>query len=218
MTRPCRKTFIFPQKNKRTSGQTGHKNSEQQILSRVIKAMEKKKQDKWFEFYSAYPQSTSWIFNDITNGVTEGTSTSQRIGMSIRLLRLSVRLTVTVADATNVVRVVFFRWKVSDTSDAPGASEIFAPTGLGSNSVEAPYLPLKPSRYQIIRDMTFCLATNWKPVQVATLEIPLNWVTEFDVGVNTGKDHFYVATCSDSSTSTHPSLIHEYVLHYHDTE
>jgi hypothetical protein len=218
MTILCRKILIFPQRSKKTTGQSGHKNSEQSIITKVIKTMEKRKQDKFYEFYSAYSNLNAWIFNDVTGAISQGTTVSTRIGMSIRLTHLKVRCTATIADATQVMRIIFFRWRVSDTADAPSDTELFAATGLGSNPVQAQILPVKPSRFQILRDVTLTMSTNWKPVQVLNFDLPLNWVTEYDIGVNTGKDHLYMATCSDSGAAPSPTWIHEFILHYHDTE
>lgn len=190
--------------------------SEQQIIQKVLKTVERKKQDKFYEFYSAYNQDSAWIFNDLTGSIAQGTTASTRIGMSIRLTHLKARTTITIADATQVVRVIFFRWKVSDTADAPAATELFTATGLGSYSVGAPILPVKPSRFQIIKDVTITMATNWKPVQVLEHDISLNWNVEYDIGVNTGKDHLYMATCSDSAAVSHPQMTHEFLVHYQD--
>lgn len=192
--------------------------NDQKIFQKVIKAMDKKKQEKWYEFYSTYGQTASWIFNDLTGAITQGISVSQRIGMSIRIKHVKIRMTCTIGDPTQVMRFVLFRWKVSDTSDVPGDTELFTATGLASYPVMAPILPVKPSRFQIVKDHTITMSTNWKPVQTLIFDIPLNWDVEYDIGVNTGKEHLWLATCGDSNVLPHPSWVHEIVVHYHDTE
>jgi hypothetical protein len=197
---------------------TGNNGSQQQqIITKVIKTMEKRKQDKWIEYYSSYPQSSVWIFSDLSP-IPQGTTVSQRIGMSVRLKRISVRFTIYSADAQQIVRIIFFRWKVSDTSDVPQDTELFAPLGLASEPVMAPFLPTKPSRFHLIKEIVLDMATNWQPVQTLTFELPLNWECSYDTGVNTGKDHIYFATCSDSTAVSHPTIIHEHIVHFHDTE
>jgi len=193
-------------------------NSEQKITKKVLKSLQKQKQLKFYEFYSSYSNLNAWIFNDLTGSISQGTSVSQRVGMSIRLRKLHVRITATIADATQVMRFLFFGWKVSDTSDAPSDAELFCATGLASNPVMAPLLPVKPSRFRVIKDVVFTMATNWKPVQTFVFSIPLDWTSEYDIGVNTGKDHLYMATCSDSGAAPSPSWIHEFIISYNDTE
>jgi hypothetical protein len=201
---------------KKSSAKKGQ--TQQTIVNKVVQIMEKKKQDKFYEFYSAYGQSVTWVFNDLTGAIAQGTTVSQRVGMSIRLTHVKCRITATIGDSTNVMRFILFRWKVSDTSDAPDAAEMFTTNGLGSNPVNAPILPVKPSRFQIVKDHVFTMATNWKPVQTFVFDLPVKWAVEYDIGVNTGKDHLYLATCSDSGGVPNPSWIHEFVIHYHDTE
>jgi hypothetical protein len=123
-----------------------------------------------------------------------------------------------IGDPTQVMRFIVFRWRVSDTSDAPADTELFAPNGLGSYAVNANFLPVKPSRFQILKDITVTMATNWKPVQLIEFDLPLNWVSEYDTGVNTGKDHLYYATCCDSNVVPHPAWNIQAMLHFHDTE
>jgi hypothetical protein len=192
--------------------------NEQQLIQKVMSKIDKKRDVKWYEFYSSYGQATTWIFNDLTGAIAQGTSASDRIGTTIRLSKINFRAMVAVGDATNVYRIILFRWRVSDTSDAPGAAELFSPTGLGSYPVNAPLLPTKPSRFQIVKDWTFSLATNWQPVQIFNFDLPLNWDVAYDTGVNTGKDHLYMATCSDSGGVPNPSAIFEHMIHFHDSD
>jgi len=213
------KIHVFPQNTKnRSSGRSGRKNSEQQIISHVIKSMEKRKQPKQLpDVHSASVSSTSQ-FHDFTGTVSQGVAVYQRVGQSIRVQHITLRGVLTSADATQIMRIIVFRWNVSDSSDAPAVSELLDTAGGTIPDYVANYLVYKPSRFTILWDEMFIFSTNWQPLQKFEREIKCNSLVEYDVGVNTGKNHIYMMITSDSAVATHPSCVISAAVHYHDTE
>jgi len=218
MTWCRRKIPIFPRQNKKTTRQSGHKNSEQQIVTSVIKRMEKRKQPKYLAGVFNNTVSSTSVFTDLTGGIAQGTTMYQRIGQSIRVQNISLKGILTSVDATQVMRIIIFKWLVSDTSDAPSVSELLDTAGGTIPDYVAQRLVYRPSRFSILWDKTWTFSSNWQPVQHFDHIVKLNSEIEFDVGVNTGKNHVYMLTVSDSAVSTHPSAIISTTVHYHDTE
>jgi len=197
---------VFPQNSKnRSSGRSGRKNSEQQIVSHVIKTMEKRKQPKQLPDVLSTSVSATSQFHDFTGTVAQGVAVYQRVGQSIRVSHISLKGILTSADATQVMRIIVFRWNVSDSSDAPAVSELLDTAGGTIPDYVANYLIYKPSRFTILWDETFIFSSNWQPLQKFEKEIKCNSLVEYDVGVNTGKNHIYMMITSDSGAVTHPS-------------
>jgi len=162
--------------------------------------------------------TSAFAYQDLTSGVGQGVAVYQRIGQSINVSKISLRMIMTLADATQVIRVMIFRWLVSDTSDAPSTSEILDTIGGTCIDVLAQPLPYKPSRFAMLWDRTYTFATNWQPVQHIEHDVKLNTLVQYDVGVSTGKNHVYIAFASDSVAIAHPSVVYSASVHYHDTE
>jgi hypothetical protein len=137
----------------------------------------------------------------------------------VKLRRLTIRGSIFAGDPLQVMRIVVFRWKVSTTVDIPVSAELWDANAVSSTAVVyGNPLPLKPSRFQIIKDVTWSLAANWQPILPIHMEIPLQQTVEYDPGVNTGTNHLYVMVVADSSVVPHPYFNLNYMLHYHDTE
>jgi hypothetical protein len=184
-----------------------------------MKAVEKKKQDKYVVSLVAYSGLATTGFTDLTALIIQGLTVNQRIGQSVRLKHLTIRGSLYYGDPLQVMRIVIFRWRVSSTSDSPDEAELYdTATVAASQCVYGNFLPLKPSRFAILMDKVFTLSAVWQPILPIHIELPLNHVSEYDVGVNTGKDHLYVALVADSGVVPHPTFALNYMLHYHDTE
>jgi len=189
--------------------------NENRIIEKVLKSVEKKKQDKFLEYNLNTTVGTSTVFTCLTDVIVTGSSDSQRIGYKIRVKRFKLRFLASVADTTNYIRVVAFRWKVSNASDVPSNSEIFLPNS--SYGIQSQFSPIKPSRFQVVFDRTVALSTQGPACTAYDVDVPLNWDVSYEVGQNLGKDHLYFVYWSDSALVNHPAMAVNFLLHYHDT-
>lgn len=214
------KTYViindFMNKNNTKKRNNGTGKSE--IVSSVLRSLERKKQIKFLNLYSSTSLSTTSVFTDLSS-IAEGTTVYQRVGASVRAVSLRLRISISMADTYNFVRFLIFRWRVSDTSDAPGTPEILDTVGGSCPTYLANFLLYRPSRFSILLDKTFYGTTgNWQAVQMLDTTVRLGWDVEYDVGVNTGKDHVYCMMVSDSAAVSHPTVNMSSQLVYHDTE
>jgi len=189
--------------------------NENRIIEKVLKSVDKQKQDKYLEYNLQTTVSNTVAFVDISSTIVQGITESQRIGNQVRLKRAKLRYNVASADTTNFMRFIVFRWKVSTTSDTPSDAELWLPNS--SFQWYSQFLPTKPSRFQVIFDKTVALSAQGPSCANYEVDIPLNWNCAYDTSVNTGKDHLYFAYISDSAAPAHPAMSLNMLLHYHDT-
>jgi len=187
------KKFDFPNKVRNNGRKTKRKNPSNTPL--ILK--------QWNDGLST-TASTTATFYDLTQ-VPQGTTFRSRVGAQIRLHKLIIRMFFNGADTTNRFRVIFFKWKMSDTSDQPTTSELLIDPNF---PITTPILAYSPSRFKILSDMTFNLVTNnWQGAlsKVVSFSAAQLGLAQYDVGVNTGVGHIYVMVVSDSGASTHPA-------------
>jgi hypothetical protein len=195
---------------------TQHQPKQPSTVTRQVKqVLDSRKQVKFLDNNSSNSLTTTPTIFDLSS-VAQGNTVYQRIGQSIIAKALKVRALFTIADATQVMRIVIFKWFMSDTSDVPSTGELFDLSGSAA-IYNLPFLLYKPSRFKILYDKTITMSTNWQPVQMLEMSIPLNHQVEFDIGANTGRNHVYVWLVSDSSVSTHPVCDLTTQLVYNDT-
>jgi len=189
--------------------------NESRIIAKVLRRVEDKKQDKFLEYNSNTTASSSWTFLEFTDTIIQGVGQQERIGNQVLLRKIKGKIACTVADSTNFVRFIIFRWVPSTTSDLPTVGELFLPNS--SNAWYSSFLPVKPSRFSVLWDYTFCLTTSGVGCFVKEVNQSLNFRVGYDVGVNTGTNHLFLAYCSDSAAVSHPSYYFNLVTHFHDT-
>jgi len=148
----------------------------------------------------------------IGQGVTSGT----RNGDTIKLKHLRISLACIVADATNLVRVVIFRWKMNNTSDVPSPSEIFQDPTATTRILLSPFVVTKPSRFTILLDKLYNLDSLAHPQIIDTINMRMNSLVSFDTGTSTGRDHIYLCFMSDSTAIAHPAFSYESMILFHD--
>jgi hypothetical protein len=162
---------------------------------------------------ATYPSTTT--FFDLT-AVAVGTGNNTRTGQEIHAKKLELDMLFVIADTYNIVRVIFFEWLPSDTSDSPNANEIYSTAySAGNNEQYCCTNPLKPSRFKVLRDMTVVLDVA-HVAQHKHVSLRLNNRLMFDTGVTTGRNHVYMAIVSDSSAVSHPTVAYTWVLSFEE--
>ncbi len=145
--------------------------------------------------------SSSAVFQDLSL-ITQGTTFNQRVGAQVNVVSATIKMFLVCADATNYIRTVLFTWRPSDSSDVPTASELFIDT---ASAAFTSLLAYKPSRFKVWHDKCYPLTTagnTYCRTEVVTLRNV--GAIQYDIGVNTGSRHLYLAIVSDSGASTHP--------------
>jgi hypothetical protein len=145
-------------------------------------------------------QTSTPTFTDLT-ALTVGTGQNNRNGIEITLRKMTCNwsATVNVTDVHNIVRFVVFKWHPSNSTDTPTAAKLFFDGGSATPS-NCPFVGTKPSRFKVIYDKVVDLDAAHVVVSGSSkLQGVKGEEIGFDFGVNSGTDHLYLCTVSDSS-------------------
>jgi len=167
------------------------------------------------KFVDAVANSTA--SNSVTfvkmSGISPGNTNGTRIGNKIHILELLYRATILLADTTNVVRLVAFKWNMNDNSDTPSAAEIFSQVSDPQSNI----VPLKPSRFKILRDDVFNFDVA-HVIRTHQVRLKLNYDMTFDPTTTGGIGQLYLAIFSDSGAVPNPAYDINYQLQYVDSD
>lgn len=143
---------------------------------------------------------------DISLGQTD----NSRIGNHVHMKSLNGRVTILNSDATNIIRVIIFKWKENDTFNVPTAAQILANGPSGGPDVYSTYNRDSPGNYTIVKDYFFVgngnsAASNL--IQKREFKMSLSGKTQFysDVGTS-GTNKYYIMYQSDSAAVNHPTV------------
>jgi len=173
--------------------------TKQQVKSMITSALV----PNYADFSTSSTTTTTPTFVDMTS-LAPGTGQNLRSGSSVSLKKLTFYYNTTLADSTNFVRIVIFKWFPSSTSDVPTAAELFF--GGGGQVWSAPFFGGHPSRFKVLFDKLIALDAA-HVVEIGKVVLKLNHLVEYDNGVNTGKNHLYYSICSDSGGVPNPSFV-----------
>lgn len=185
--------------------------SQSKSLTKVVNNILDSKADiKWIPSDVSTTVSNTGSMTDLTS-VAQGTNAVSRIGQSITVKSIEMDFVFGLADTTNLIRLRIFEWIPSDTSDVPSFSEVqyFA------SSVLSPYLPYKPSRFKVLYDHMIVLDT-YHPIIRHKFKLKLSHKVQYDLSVDTGSRHIYMALQSDSGAATHPSCAYNSLVKFVD--
>jgi len=153
--------------------------------------------------------------SDVGNGTTNIT----RIGNSIIPRKLELRLTMSCADAYNVMRVIIFRWGLRFSVDPPDASDILELVS-STNAVNSPYAYNERSAYKIIFDQVYTMVLSQSDnIKYANISLKMKQkaVNYFGASTSDIMNGYYVLFISDSSVTTHPGMNYYSRLTYTDS-
>jgi hypothetical protein len=168
------------------------------------------------------PTSVSTTTQQFTvSSITQGASQGSRIGDTVFLHRMELRLTVTTANADvfNRVRFMIFMWLQDSNYVTPGPGSIVeSATSLGINS---PYNFEGRRHFKILYDRVFNLsgtATNPTPNSqiVLTQSFNLRERVDYDPGQIAGTNTMWMQMYSDSALTPFPALSFVLRIYYTD--
>jgi len=170
------------------------------------------KQTKFTYFPLSTTVSNAGSFSDFS-AISPGTGQDQRIGSSIQHLKFRMRGQITLADTTNLFRLLTFVWHVDNTSDNPQAAEIL----MDSSNPLSGFIHYVPKRFTILTDNLWSLDA-YHPTAAFDIDVPVKKLRSTFTSGNTGQGHIYVFALSDSSGIPHPALNMEVEKYWKDTE
>lgn len=178
------------------------------------KVLSKNSQLKYIDYYLSSQSIDNTGYIQELSAVPTSTAYAQgdnsRIGDQIMPKRLQIRFVITDADAYNVSRVVIFRWKMNDTSDAPNVADIMDDAG----TVQFPYATFPDNtrkQFEVLYDHSFLTVagssygvTQPQCINLKLAEKAIEYKTS---AVTTGTNKIFMGLFGDSATGAHPRFL-----------
>lgn len=145
----------------------------------------------------------------------EGTGEQDRDGLDIYPVSIEFKVAMLLGDSTNLMRLIIFKERGSpvDIGNYPTLQSIIDVASVtSSNPVVALRTYENKSKYKVLFDKTYSLATNWQPVQFDKHYMklkPKDKTTYLNAGTGTtdrGQNHYYILAVSDSGAVAHPTM------------
>lgn len=164
------------------------------------------------------------------SAVPQGAADSNRVGDTLNLKKLTVRMQFVGGDIYNTVRVIFFRFKQDTAVAAPTVAEIYDNTATGSTYVLCPAPNLEnQDKFHIIYDKVITLPQmNNGGSTTNTSNSVKTWVKSFygrrlgpkrirfTPATTSGWGHIYIAVVSDSIIAPAPTVYLNARMEYTD--
>lgn len=175
-----------------------------QVKAIVRKAIHAEEEEKYAIINASYGVATAPGLYVLTN-TSQGSSGGTHIGDECRLKSLWFRYNVTVADASNAVRVILFIWKPNLAYAAPAALDILK-TVTTPNQLTSCYEEDGEDMYRILYDRVHFVSAVG-PVQTGALVTrKLNLKMDFATGSSNASNNVYVLLVSDSGAVSDPTV------------
>lgn len=151
-----------------------------------------------------------------------GDGDGQRIGSDITVTGVHFKCDITMTDATNIFRVIVFKWKENDQFSVPTAAQILVPGPSGGIEPLSYYNRNTTQTYEILWDKTIIGstgATGGPPVRFFFERYmhPRAYKSKFYTSAGiTGTNKIYRLCISDSAAVTHPFITWNSQLIYSD--
>lgn len=155
----------------------------------------------------------------VSNGITQGDGTGERLGDRITPVYLHIKGTVTLADTTNWVRIVLIRWR-QDYGDLTDVNQILEGTGAAT----APYSlfvkePENRARFDVLADRLFNLH-SYEPQKSFDIRVPARKLrskpVQYVATTSGGNNQLVMVMISDSGAVSHPAVSYYLMLKYKD--
>jgi hypothetical protein len=206
-------TTTGPVANVYNQGKSGKKLSK--FDRKVLKSLQKQSEPNSFDvILAATAQDYSGNVYSLSD-VSQGDGDSNRTGDQVTPTNLEFRAQVLAGDASNLFRIIIFRWNPSDSS-APTVTSILQ----GVASTNAPLSALNRDNYRgklfdVLLDRLISVDT-YNPSACLSEMIKLNAQKKlaYTAAGTTGMGKIYILAVSDSAAAAHPSLQFDTRLNY----
>lgn len=178
------------------------------------KAVKVQAEHKYFDSITSATQidwsGTNAVFNMTYNplstaNITQGTDDVNYIGKKIRLVFLTIRGKLTIADTTNMMRCIILQTKTNNTPTLAGVLQ-------SVGNVRAPLAPYERQfndQWNIIRDKTYIMDQVRNSIVYFKIKIPSTKFRQMAFSNASGtieKGGIYMCWISDSGVASHPIL------------
>jgi len=183
----------------------------------VKKMLDKAQEIKFYDESGTVSLSTSgsvFCVSDLAQGDTDIT----RDGDKIVLKSMQLRGTMTLADTSNIIRIIVFQWFPVDTASDPTADDILQTTG--TFGIVSAYQHDQRNQYHILADRTYTLTTASQPYRHWQIKIPFKYVKKqatFLAGGVYGANHIHILMISDSAAVADPTCSFYSRIYYTDS-
>lgn len=144
------------------------------------------------------------------SNVGQGVTDDDRVGNVIAPVYFKIKLDFTMADGTQRMRFIVFRWNENDTYVSPTAAKILSNGPSGAPDVYSYYNDDESQSFKILYDTTVIGVSGASSTTLRVArerKIPLSGKMKFSLdAVSTGTHKLYYLHISDSSAVTHPTV------------
>lgn len=149
------------------------------------------------------------------SGIAQGDTDVTRDGDEIMPKSLNIRGSMVIADSTNVMRFIVFRWLQSTT---PVVTDIL---GVGVGSLFGPYAPYNVDsrqKFNVLYDKIQELGSTSQQVALINKFLPLAQKSvQYSAGTTTGTNKIWALAISDSGAASHPGIAFTHELRFTDS-
>lgn len=190
-----------------------------------VKSLIKRQQEtKYFltNFSSVALSATSTTVD--TCLVPQGDTDQSRDADRLFIKKLYARLTLTIGDTTNFIRIIAFQWK---PNTVPTGTSILLNGPSGAIDVWSHYHHDNRQEYKILFDRlyhqegnataNYPVTTTSQKVVKFILSRKINHQVQYAGGTTTGTNHIYITAIADSSVVPHPLLTGQCKLMFTDS-
>lgn len=207
------------------NGNGSKKNGNGHSFTKKVEAIIRKNEERKSRIYEYSGEAINYSgftaidqVQDLTR-LAQGKAVYERIGNSVAATYLQMRYQVTIADGTNVVRILLFQY-LSDCSTKPDLNQLLTEPDLSSDQVYGMYVRnMKDVR--ILYDKTLNLDETSHKQVIGKININLvkkmkGTVSFNDTSVD-GKGHLFLTVISDSAFVSHPLFTCAAKISYRDS-
>lgn len=208
-------TKLMPPRSNNPRPRMGRNNNltPQQVGSIVDHRIASLKTVKYFELFSNITTvSSSGTVVDLS-AIPQGVAQLDRVADTVFIQNADIRLSVVTANADiyNLVRIIFFTWKVDSALSAPTIADILAFTG-STPLVYANFNFENRQMYGVLKDIVFNMSgTSTNPTKNSQhymeFRLPMSRRRiDYNLGSTSGTGKIYFAVMSDSAAVPYPVL------------
>lgn len=142
-----------------------------------------------------------YSLTDIPQGDTDIT----RDGDKLILKNVQLRGTISLADASNAVRIIVFQWHPLDSASIPAVSAIIQ--YIGTYGIVSPYHHDGRTQFTVLSDKTYLVNNVSMPYMVFRQRVPLKYAKKqvaYTAGGSFGYNKIMYLAITDSGTTAHP--------------
>lgn len=187
---------------------------EKKINQIVKRQLASKMERKVLDYYGSASPDWSGVIVDPLSTISRTVSSNSLVGSYIQPAWSTFSFTITLADTTNIVRMILLSYRVT----SPNVSTILESSYLTTTQgVLAPYEKDFKDYYTIIFDRRYTLSAN-RPVITGTIRYKSKKKIHFlESAATPARDSLFFLFISDSGAVSHPTISYINRLYFYDS-